>query len=76
MVVRMALEEGIPAHLAGTHSLRFGGASALWAQYKDSELVMRWGRWASSAFHGYLWESRPAAQGVATMMSKADLTPI
>ena len=60
----------------GTHSLRFGGASALWAAYRDSAVVKRWGRWASEAFQGYLWEARNNAAGVATAMASADLTQI
>ena len=40
---------GDPAR-TGTHSLRFGGASALWAAYRDSAVVKRWGRWASETF--------------------------
>ena len=59
----------------GSHSLRFGGASALWAAYHDSALVRRWGRWASDAFQGYIWEGRQGSAGVAQSMAKADLTP-
>ena len=59
-----------------THSLRAGGASALWAVFKDTGLVQRWGRWSSPAFHGYLWESRTASQGVAERMAEADLVPL
>ncbi len=36
----------------GTHSLRIGGASALWNTFRDTALVQRWGRWTSSAFQG------------------------
>ena len=60
----------------GSHSLRIGGASALWAAYKDSALVRRWGRWSSDAFHGYLWEARSSAQGVSDAMAAADLTQV
>ena len=60
----------------GTHSLRFGGVSALWAAYRDSAVIKRWGRWASEAFQGYLWEARGNAAGVATAMAVADLTQI
>ena len=60
----------------GTHSLRFGGASALWAAYQDSAVVKRWGRWATEAFHGYLLEARDNAQGVTTAMDEADLTQV
>ena len=39
----------------GTHSLRIGGASALWNTFRDTALVQRWGRWTSSAFQSYFW---------------------
>ena len=55
----------------GSHSLRFGGASALWAAFQDSALVQRWGRWKGESFHGYLWEGRDTAKGVATKMVAA-----
>ena len=55
----------------GSHSLRFGGASALWAATGDSALVQRWGRWKSDAFHGYIWEARDNAQGMAARMLDA-----
>ena len=59
----------------GSHSLRFGGASALWAAYHDSGLVRRWGRWATDSFHTYIWEDRKGAEGVATAMAKTDVAP-
>jgi hypothetical protein len=60
----------------GTHSLRIGGASALWNTFRDTALVQRWGRWASSAFQGYLWDSRALAEGVSgrTVAADFDLT--
>ena len=59
----------------GTHSLRFGGASAIWAAYGDSTMVKRWGRWSSDSFQTYVWDARKSARGVASRMSQADLTP-
>ena len=56
-------------------SLRFGGASALWAAYKDAAIVKRFGRWASDSFQTYLWDSKESSRGVATNMATADLTP-
>ena len=76
VLVQAAKEEGVDAKDIGTHSLRFGGASALYAAFKDTGLVQRWGRWASQAFHGYIWEARDAAQGVAEQMRVAQLTVI
>ena len=48
----------------------------MWAAFKDTGLVRRWGRWSSDAFHTYLWDSRKDAEGVAQAMATADLTPI
>ena len=62
------------SHL-GSHSLRFGGASALWAAYKDASVVRRYGRWASDAFHTYLWEDREYSRGMSESMIKTSLTP-
>jgi hypothetical protein len=74
-LVRAAIASGQPPSRFGSHSLRFGGASALWAAYHDSALVKRWGRRASDCFHQYLWESRKGAEGVAEAMASVDLTP-
>ena len=45
----------------GTSALTRCGASALWAQYQDTSLVKRWGRWASDSFQTYIWEARETA---------------
>ena len=45
-----AVAEGADPDSIGSHSLRIAGASSLWASYKDSALVRRWGRWISDAF--------------------------
>ena len=70
-----AKANGSAADELGSHSLRFGGASALWAASHDSGLVKRWGRWASDCFHMYLCEDRKGASGVAASMAKTDLVP-
>jgi hypothetical protein len=75
MLGRAAVALGHSDHHFGSHSLRFGGASAIWAAYHDSAMVKRWGRWASDAFQGYLWESRKGSEGVATAMANVDMTP-
>ena len=59
----------------GSHSLRFGEASALWAAFHDTGLVKRWGRWATDTFHTYLWEYRKGSEGIAEAMAKSDGTP-
>ena len=64
---------GIPADLIGSHSLRFGGASALWAAFRDTGLVRRWGRWASDQYQSYLWDGAHAASGIAKAMAESDI---
>ena len=71
-----AVAEGADPDSVGSHSLRIGGASALWACYKDNALVRRWGRWSNDALHGYLWEARESSRGVSDSMAAADLTQV
>ena len=73
---RAASACGVDPGSMGSHSLRFGGASALWAAFRDTGLVQRWGRWSSDAFQGYLWESRDNAKGIAEGMIKADVVVV
>ena len=58
----------------GSHSLRIGGATALYNYFKDIELVKRFGRWRSGAFHVYLWEGNDLTRGVAKAMSAENLS--
>ena len=58
------------------HSLRFGGASAMWAGGFDSYVLRTWGRWNSDAFLAYLWTSRKASANTAARMAAADMTPV
>ena len=63
-----ATREGVPAHRMGSHSLRIGGATALYHTTSDLNFVRRFGRWASDAFHGYLWEAHEKSCGVSSSM--------
>ena len=47
---------GIPGERVGTHSLRIGGATALFHIGWSFGMIQRFGRWKSDAFHGYLWD--------------------
>ena len=58
------------------HSLRFGGASAMWSGGFDSYVLRTWGRWNSDAFLAYLWTSRKAPANTAARMAAADMTPV
>ena len=39
----------------GTHSLRSGGANAMFVAGYDAEIIKRWGRWKSDTLSFYLW---------------------
>ena len=67
---RAAIAVGLPPERFMTHSLRVGGASALYHAVGDIEVVKRWGRWKSSAFHVYLWDSHEQQLGVAKRMAQ------
>ena len=72
MLGSAALQQGMPAEILGTHSLRSGGASALYhATGGNTSVVKRLGRWASEAFEGYLWEDRTLTKGLTTAMIRA-----
>ena len=54
------------------HSLRVGGASALYhATGGNAPVVKRLGRWASEAYEGYIWEDRTLTKGLAGAMLAA-----
>ena len=70
-----AADAGADPKDIGTHSLRIGGASALWNTFRDTALVQRWGRWTSSVFQSYLWDAKALAEGVSGRMIAADFAP-
>ena len=63
------LAAGLAAGEIGSHSLRIGGATAMYHAVDDLQRVKRFGRWASDSFHGYLWESHEPMRGVSTEMA-------
>ena len=73
LLKQSAIAEGLDPDVIGSHSLRIGGASALWAAYRDSALVQRWGRWSTNTWQSYVWPARENARGVSTAMAEADL---
>ena len=64
-----ALSQGVDAPRIGSHSLRIGGATALYHVVNDLQVVRRYGRRASDTFHAYLWESHEAMEGLASKMA-------
>ena len=63
-----AMAFGVNADRMGSHSLRIGGATSLYHTVQDLEIVKRFGRWKSDAFHGYLWESHEPQRGLSEGM--------
>ena len=55
----------LPTDIFSTHSLRAGGATAMWACNYTVEQIQRRGRWASQCFRIYIWEGRESAVGLA-----------
>ena len=74
ILVRAAKAQGIEGRL-GAHSLRFGGASAIWAAYRNGDVLRRYGRWASDAFHSYIWEARMSSMELAKSMTEVEMMP-
>ena len=64
-----AIGSGYPPDRMRTHSLRIGGATALYHIRPDTELIKRFGRWTSSSFHEYLWEANEAAADLSRGMA-------
>ena len=54
----------------GSHSLRIGGATALYHAVQDLSYVQRFGRWASEAYHVYLWETHEHTMCMAKKMEE------
>ena len=67
-----AVADGQSTTRYGSHSLRIGGATAMYQTTKDLDVVKRFGRWNSDAFHGYLWESHERQRDLAKGMAGAD----
>ena len=63
---------GLPAERFQSHSLRIGGASALFQATGEVEIVKRTGRWTSGAVHRYLHDSGDALKGLAQRMAQVD----
>ena len=71
---RAAEAKGLPASRFKTHSLRIGGASAIYNATGEIETVKRYGRWSSGAFHQYLWDADEQHRGLAAQMAEGEAT--
>ena len=64
---------GYPTEHYSLHSLRSGGATALWSATKNSELVKRFFRWKSDAFTSYLWDQIGEYREVSNLMTRVNV---
>ena len=69
---RAARAVGLPAERFQSHSLRIGGASALYQATGEVEVVKRTGRWTSGAVHRYLHDGGDVLKGLAERMASID----
>ena len=69
---KAAVAEGLPADRFLSHSLRIGGASALFQVTADVELVKRMGRWTSSAVHRYLHDGGHVLKELSGKMARVN----
>ena len=72
-----ALACGLPPERFQSHSLRIGGATALYQATGEIELIKRRGRWSSDAVHRYLHDELGAAvsKGIASTMVSGKAGP-
>ena len=69
---KAAVACGLPKERFMSHSLRIGGASALFQATGEIEVVKRTGRWSSSAVQRYLHDGEVALKDVAMKMANVD----
>ena len=72
LLQRAAKGIGLPPERFRSHSLRIGGASALFQATGEIELVKRTGRWSSSAVQKYLHDGVTALKSAASKMARVE----
>ena len=72
LLQRAAGAVGLPPDRFLSHSLRIGGASALFQASADIELVKRMGRWTSSSVQRYLYDGGHTLKELANKMAQVD----
>ena len=72
LLQRAAVGVGLPPDRFMSHSLRIGGASALFQATGEIELVKRTGRWSSAAVQRYLHDGETALKHAAAKMATVE----
>ena len=65
----VAAANGVNPQIIGTHSLRAGGATALYIRGISIILIQRFGRWKSSSFLRYLWYDIVALESLSKSLA-------
>ena len=74
-IIRASIfKQGRASDSYSLHSLRAGGATALYRATRDIELVARFGRWRTASISAYLWESDQAMAGLSALMTQGGHT--
>ena len=69
-----AVRLGADPKTVGTHSLRAGGATAMYhAGYSPTQIQMR-GRWVSDCWLQYIWKGRDEAVGLVEKLLSTGFT--
>ena len=71
MTKQTASENNVNGKRIGTHSLRSGGANAMFVAGYDAEVIKRWGRWRSDTFAFYMWNDERVLSTVGKGMMKS-----
>ena len=71
MIKRIATPNGLEAKRFSTHSLRSGGATAMYVRGISAEHIRRFGRWASDTFRRYLYRGNQVFKFVGNATIKA-----
>ena len=66
-----AVRNGVNPSFVGTHSLRAGGATALYVNGVSVILIQRFGRWKSASFLRYLWYDAVALEPLSLSLATA-----
>ena len=66
-----ALANGVFGQRIDTHSLRAGGAAALYTQGVPLDAIQRRGRWKSLTIHQYLWRDASALNRLSEIVVKS-----
>ena len=66
-----AKANGVSDQRIDTHSMRAGGANALYARGGPIDLIQRWCSWASLTFRQYIWRDSAALNRLSEIAAES-----